>query len=155
MSGRLVREIRQGKPFASLEEEAALNLWRTSAAVEQAWAEALKPHGLSVTQYNALRILRGAGAAGIACQEIAVRMIRRDPDITRLLGRLEARGFILRQRSPEDRRVILTRIRPAGIRLLASLDAVVRRVPKRVLGHLGAKRVRLLTRLLEDARSRN
>src|SRR5262245_60916712 len=99
MSGRLAAEIKQTKPFASLEAEAILNLHRTASILMQVEAEALKPHGLSLTQYNALRILRGAGSAGLACQEIAERMIARDPDITRLLDRLEKRKLIARARS--------------------------------------------------------
>jgi len=153
MSGRLAAEIQQTKPFGSLEEEAILNLHRTASILEQAESEALKPHGLSLTQYNALRILRGAGPKGLACQELAGRMITRDPDVTRLLDRLEARKLIERARSNEDRRVVVTRISGAGLKLLATLDAVMRGLPKKVLGHLGEKRLRSLIDLLEEARS--
>src|SRR5438552_16243281 len=126
MSGKLAREIKQTKPFSSAEEEAILNIQRTASLLAQAFAETLKPHGLSETQYNALRILRGAGAAGLACQEIAERMIARDPDITRLLDRLEARKLIGRARSKADRRVVVTRITPEGLRLLSALDGEAR-----------------------------
>jgi DNA-binding MarR family transcriptional regulator len=149
----LREEIKQGKPFSSLEEEAILGIQRTASVLDQTVAEALKPYGLSSTQYNALRILRGAGAAGLACQEIAERMVTRDPDITRLVDRLEARKLIERTRSPRDRRVVVVRISEAGRRLLASLDASIDGLPKRVLGHLGRRRVRLLIELLERART--
>jgi DNA-binding MarR family transcriptional regulator len=153
MAGRLAGEIRQAKPFGSLEEEAYLNLLRTASVVEQAVAGILKPHGLSSTQYNALRILRGAGPRGLACQEIAGRMIARDPDITRLLDRLEARALVGRARSPVDRRVVVTRISAKGLKLLASMDSAARQLPKRVLGHLGEKKLRTLIDHLEQARS--
>lgn len=155
MSGRLAREIRQSKPFGSLEEEAVLNLQRTASRVEQAVSETLKPFGVSSTQYNALRILRGAGAKGLACREIAGRMIARDPDITRLLDRLESRRLIERARSESDRRVVVTRITDAGLKLLSSMDGAVREFPRRALGHLGEKRLRALIELLEAAREKS
>src|SRR5258706_3777957 len=106
MSGRLEREIRQGKPFGSPEEEAALNVHRTSAVLEEAFAGELRPRGLTGTQYNALRILRGAGPAGLPCGEVGNRMVRSDPDVTRLLDRLAARCLVARARGPVDRRVV-------------------------------------------------
>ena len=129
-----------------------LGLQRTASKLEGAVAEALAPHELSPTQYNALRILRGAGAAGLACQQIAERMVTRDPDVTRLLDRLEARKLIERARSPRDRRVVIVRISETGRRLLASTDAMIEDLPRRILGHLGRRRVRLLIELLERAR---
>lgn len=154
MKGRLRAEIKQSKPFASLEEEAILNLGRTASVVDQAVAKALRPHGLSSTQYNALRILRGAGATGLRCREIAERMIARDPDITRLVDRLEARKLLERARSREDRRVVLVRITAAGTKLLASLDSALDELPVAVLGHLGPRRLKQLVALLELARER-
>jgi DNA-binding MarR family transcriptional regulator len=152
MSGKLAKEIRQTKPFTSTAEEAILNIQRTASVLAQAVAESLKPHGLSETQYNALRILRGAGPKGLACQEIAERMITRDPDITRLLDRLEARTLIERARSVNDRRVVVTRITAEGLRILAAIDSEAKDLPKKVLGHLGEKRLRILIGLLERAR---
>jgi DNA-binding MarR family transcriptional regulator len=149
----LSEEIKQARPFSSLEEEAILGVQRTASVLDQAVSEALKPYGLSSTQYNALRILRGAGAAGLACQEIGERMVTRDPDVTRLVDRLEARKLIERTRSPRDRRVVMVRISDAGKRLLASMDSTIEGLPKRVLGHLGKRRVRLLIELLERART--
>ena len=112
----------------------------------------LKPHGLSETQYNVLWILRGAGTEGLACQEIAARMLTHDPDITRLLDRLERRGLIGRARSAEDRRVVLSRITAEGLKMLSLLDPAVRNVPKKILGHLGDRQLRELISLLEKAR---
>src|SRR5688572_19534039 len=151
MPGKLAAEIKQSRPFGSMAEEAILNVQRTSSLLNQTVSDALKPYGLSETQYNVLRILRGA-PKGLACQEIAERMITRDPDITRLLDRLEGRDLIGRARSEEDRRVVVTRISPEGLKLLGSLDAVMRDLPKKMLGHLGEKRLRILIGLLEEAR---
>jgi DNA-binding MarR family transcriptional regulator len=152
MGGRLAREIRQTRPFGSLAEEAILNVERTASVLAQAVAEALKPHGLSEAQYNVLRILRGAGPRGCSCQEIAERLVARDPDVTRLLDRLEARGLIGRARSPEDRRVVVTRLSASGAGLLAGLDAPLRALPGKLLGHLGDRKLRALIDLLEQAR---
>jgi DNA-binding MarR family transcriptional regulator len=153
MSGKLAKELRQTKPFSSTAEEALLNVQRTASVLAQAFAETLKPHGLSETQYNALRILRGAGPDGLACQEIAERMITRDPDITRLVDRLAARKLVDRSRSESDRRVVVTKISAEGLRILSELDAQAKDLPKKVLGHLGEKRLRVLIGLLERARS--
>jgi DNA-binding MarR family transcriptional regulator len=152
VSGKLAGEIRQAKPFGSVEEEALLNLMRTASVLGGAEADALKPYELSLPQYNILRILRGAGPQGLACQEIAERMIARDPDVTRLLDRLETRALIQRARSSEDRRVVVTKIAEAGLKLLASIDTELRDLPKKLLGRLGEKRLRVLIGLLERAR---
>jgi len=152
MSGKLAKEIRQTKPFSSAAEEAILNIQRTASVLSQAFAETLKPHGLSETQYNALRILRGAGPKGLCCQEIAERMINRDPDITRLVDRLEGRMLVERARSEEDRRVVVTKITGEGLKVLAAIDAEAKDMPKHAIGHLGEKRLRILIGLLERAR---
>jgi MarR family transcriptional regulator, organic hydroperoxide resistance regulator len=154
MAGRLQTEIKQQQPFASLEQEALLNILRTADALMQRIATVLKPFKLSHSQYNVLRILRGAGDAGLACREIAARMITRDPDITRLLDRLEARGLVTRSREAHDRRVIRACISPEGIRLLGELDGPIAELTQRQLKHLGEQRLRLLTQLLETARAR-
>lgn len=125
MTARLQDEIKQTRPFASLEQEAFLSLGRTWAILDHALAEALKPHGITPTQYNVLRILRGAGEAGLCRGEVMERMIARVPDATRLLDRLEAAGLIARVRSAEDRRFVTTHITEAGLRLLTELDDVV------------------------------
>ena len=154
MAGRLGSEIKRKKPFAGAELEAFLNLQRTADALARGLAEALKPAGLSGPQYNILRILRGAGAGGCVCRELGERMVTRDPDITRLLDRLETRDLVARERGREDRRVVKTRVTEKGLRLLESLDAPVADLHRRLLGHLGARRLRALIELLEMARER-
>ena len=116
-------------------------------------AEALlKPFKLSATQYNILRILRGAGPAGLACREIGCRLISRDPDITRLLDRMESRGLIVRAREAQDRRVVKTRIAEEGLRLLAELDQPVREVHRHQFRRVPAKELRALLDLLDRIR---
>jgi DNA-binding MarR family transcriptional regulator len=125
MSTRLQIEIKQTRPFASREQEAFLSLGRTWAVLDHALAEALKPHGITPTQFNVLRILRGAGEEGLCRSEVMERMIARVPDATRLLDRLAAAGLIARVRNPEDRRFVTTHITQEGLELLAELDDVV------------------------------
>ena len=114
-------------------------------------AQVLKSEDLSSTQYNVLRILRGAGE-GLICGEIAERMITRDPDITRLLDRLEKRGLISRCRETRDRRMVLARISPLGLEVLSRLDGPIEEAHRRQLGHLGCERLRELGDLLEVCR---
>src|SRR5262249_1134237 len=145
-------EIKQTKPFSSVEEEALLALMRTADQVGQRNAEILKPFGLSPTQYNALRILRGGGEKGLPCSEIAVRMINHDPDISRLLDRLAKRGLVERSREEKDRRVVTARITKDGLELLSSMDRTVRDAPKQLLTGIGEKRLQTLLRLLRTVR---
>jgi DNA-binding MarR family transcriptional regulator len=152
--GKLQKEIRQSKAFSSLEEESFLSLLRTADALERHEADWLKAWRLTPTQYNALRILRGAGEGGATCGEIGQRMLTKDPDVTRLIDRLETRGLISRVRSEADRRVVLTRITPAGLDLLAEIDAPARSWSKELLGHLTSAELRELIRLLDLARER-
>jgi DNA-binding MarR family transcriptional regulator len=154
MARPLQEEIRQQKPFVSLEQEAVLNVLRTADVLQQRLAAALKPFKLSHSQYNVLRILRGAGPKGLACREISERMITRDPDITRLLDRLEARGLLTRARDQKDRRVVMARITSEGQRLLEVLDRPIVEVDRQLLQHLGEQRLRALIELLELARDR-
>ena len=149
----LKQEIVQQLPFSSLEEEALLNLLRTADCLQRHFQRSTKEWGITGTQYNVLRILRGAGGP-LPCGEIANRMITRDPDVTRLLDRLEKRGLISRCRETKDRRTVMTRITPAGLKLLANLDEPVQSAHRRQLGHLGPKRLRALAELLHIARSR-
>jgi DNA-binding MarR family transcriptional regulator len=141
---------RPGMP--SSEEAAFLDLLRTTDMLSRGLVTILKPDDLSSTQYNVLRILRGA-PEGLPCGEIAKRMITRDPDITRLLDRLEKRGLISRSREARDRRTVMARITGAGQKLLARLDEPVQNAHRKQLGHLGRQRLRLLTGLLREARS--
>jgi DNA-binding MarR family transcriptional regulator len=152
MAGRLRDEIQQQRPFQSLEQEALLNVLRTADVLTQRIAAVLKPFKLSLSQYNVLRILRGAGPDGLACQEVAERMISRDPDITRLLDRLEARGLVTRTRDQKDRRIVTVRLAPEGQRLLEALDTPITEVDRQPLQHLGEQRLRMLIQLLEAAR---
>ena len=149
--GKLAQEIKKQRPFDSLEQEAFLNVQRTADALWATTIEALRPAELSPTQYNVLRILRGAGEP-LACGEIAQRMIARDPDMTRLLDRLEKRGLISRCREQEDRRVVRTRITPRGAELIGGLDQSMIDLHKCQLGHLGRARLKQLIELLEQAR---
>ena len=141
-----------GQRLASPEETAFLDLFRTCDLLSRGPAEVLKTEDLSPTQYNVLRILRGA-PKGLPCGEIAGRMITRDPDITRLLDRLAKRGLIARRRETRDRRVVLTKIAPEGLEVLARLDGPIQQAHRQQLGHLGRERLKKLADLLEAARS--
>src|SRR5438874_1308952 len=130
---------RAGRP----EEAVFLDLLRTTDLLSRRLAVVLKKEDLSSTQYNVLRILRGA-PDGLPCGEIANRMITRDPDVTRLLDRLEKRGLISRCRESKDRRMVTARITTEGSKLLTRLDEPVREAHRKQLGHLGRERLRAL-----------
>jgi DNA-binding MarR family transcriptional regulator len=134
------------------EEALFLELMRTTDMLSRGLVGVLKAEDLSANQYNVLRILRGS-PEGLACGEIASRMITRDPDITRLLDRLEKRKLISRCRETKDRRMVMARITPHGLALLARLDEPVTSAHRKQLGHLGRERLRTLTELLQAARS--
>ena len=136
-----------------LEAQVFVSVLRTADLLARGAEALLKPAGLSAAQYNILRILRGAGEHGLACSEIGERLISRDPDMTRLLDRMESRGLIARAREEKDRRVVKTRITPEGLRILAGLDAPVRELHRQQLRHLPAKQLRQLSLLLERARA--
>ena len=152
MPGRLQAEIRQTRPFALVEEEAMLNVVRTAEVLQQATADFLKQFELSPVQYNVLRILRGAGDAGATCSQIGERLVTRDPDITRLLDRMEARGLIARERSRTDRRVVITRISEAGLTLVGGIDEPLRVLIKSKLGKFGRDELAGLIAGLERVR---
>ncbi len=133
------------------EEATFLELCRTTDILSRRLSVVLKTEDLSANQYNVLRILRGA-PDGLPCGEIGNRMITRDPDITRLLDRLEKRGLIARSRETKDRRMVMGRITPDGIKLLSRMDGPVREAHRAQLGHLGRERLRALTELLHAAR---
>ena len=136
MPGKLQKEIGKSGPFASLEEEATLNLLRTADRVMGFCETALKSAGLTPTQYNVLRILRGDWPQGVACQEIARRMVTRDADLTRLLDRLESRGFVRRERQTDDRRVVHIFVTEPGLELLGNLDSSTAEMNRAVYGDL-------------------
>lgn len=127
MPSQLRAELKQRRPF-ELHEEALLSVMRTADVLARRIADALKPFGLTGPQYNVLRILRGAGSEGRTCSEVGERMVTVDPDVTRMLDRLEKRGLIRRARDPEDRRVVRSWITEDGLDLLEqavpAVDAV-------------------------------
>ncbi len=139
-------------PQDDLEARVFVTLMRTADALARGAEALLKPFSLSGTQYNILRILRGAGEKGLACREVGGRLISRDPDITRLLDRMESRGLIARAREAQDRRVVKTRITAEGLRLLDELDKPVRELHRRQMRHLPARQLRQLSNLLDRAR---
>ena len=145
---RSIKARREGSP----EEAAYLDLLRTADVLTRGAIGVLKAEELSTTQYNVLRILRGS-PEGLTCGEIASRMITRDPDVTRLLDRMEKRGLISRSRESRDRRVVLARISPEGLRLVNRLDEPVQKIHRKQLGHMGKDRLRALAELLAAARS--
>lgn len=153
MSPTLREELKQRRPWASLEEEAALNILRTAAVFEHLFSQTLRPHGITMTQYNVLRILRGAGERGLCRQEIGERLIRSMPDVTRLLDRLEEMGLLARCRDEKDRRFVTTVITPAGLTLLGELDRPTTAFHRQWLGHLTVAEQRGLIASLEHVRA--
>ena len=149
----LQAELKQKIPFTSREQEAYLSLLRTADALQTQVEARLKDFGLTGTQYNALRILRGAGPDGLPCRDIGERMIAHDPDITRLLNRLEDRGLVERMRDRNDRRVIHGKITSAGIKLLREMDDPIDEHGRKMLRHVGQGKLNQLIRLLELVRS--
>jgi DNA-binding MarR family transcriptional regulator len=145
-------EIKQTRPFATLEQEAHLSVERTAAVLGHAVAEVLKPYGITRTQYNALRILRGAGEAGLCRNEVRERLVAQVPDASRLLDRMETAGLIRRQRDAADRRFVTTRITEAGLRLVAELDGPIDELHRRRLGVLDQEELRTLIDLLARLR---
>ena len=138
----------------SLEAEAFISLLKTTDALVRGHTELLKAAGLSVAQYNVLRILRGAGPEGATCSSVSGSLIRHDPDVTRLMDRLDKRGLIERARDTKDRRVVRTRLTKTGTALLAELDDPVDDLHARQLGHVGSKRLADLVAVLDEARSK-
>lgn len=153
MPSTLRNEIKQNKPFTSLEELVFLDALRTVGKLLDPEAALLRTHDLSFAQYNVLRILRGAREAGLSCGEISERMVHRDPDVTRLLDRLAGRGLVRRERAESDRRVVLSWITDEGLTLLQSLDEPINRLHKAQLGHMTQSQLETLAELLELART--
>lgn len=153
MPGKLQAEIRQSRLFER-PEEALLNVVRTADALARNAAAALKPFAVTPTQYNVLRILRGAGEDGRTCREISERMLTRDPDVTRMLDRLESRRLVRRHRDAEDRRVVRTQITVEGLDLLRRADPIIAALNQRLAGHLDQVTLRTLIEALEEIRER-
>ncbi|MGA7305418.1 MAG: MarR family transcriptional regulator [Rhodothermales bacterium] len=149
----VVEEIKQTRPFPTLEEEAMVSLARTAGKMDHAFAELIKPYGLTPILYNILRILRGAGQTGLCRYEVGDRMITPAPDVTRLLDRLERKGYVTRERDNENRRLVKSMITKSGLDVLDKLNNPVSEFHKRHLGHLGDERLRSLVESLAMARS--
>jgi DNA-binding MarR family transcriptional regulator len=149
---KLQKELKQTRPFTSFEEEVILNLARTAEHVSAQLAEVLKGADLTLTQYNVLRILRGAGEEGLPCGEISERMVTKDSDVTRLLDRLGKRELITRERPETNRRLVVTRITDQGLGLLAQLDGPVQQANRAAAGQLGTERLQALNEMLEELR---
>ena len=142
------------KTFASTEDEVYVSIVRTAASLMRRETELLKAYDLTPPQYNVLRILRGAGRSGLICREIGERMVTYDPDVTKLLDRLETRSLVTRERQQQDRRVIVVRISKEGLKLLKEIDRPILALTGKLLGHLGSRRLAALNELLEAARER-
>ena len=152
MTDVVARQLKQTAPFASLEQEVLLGLRMAAGRALDPWARFLKASAdLTVPQYNALRILRGSHPTRLTSSDVGERMIARDPDVTRLVDRLVTRGLVARVRSRQDRRVVEVGATERGLALLRELDAHVAKMPKALLGHLGARRLRQLADLLDAA----
>jgi DNA-binding MarR family transcriptional regulator len=147
-------EIKQNKPFTSLEQEAQLNIVRTGAVLMDDVEQLLRPHGITATQYNVLRILRGSEPGGLCRNELRDRMITRMPDMTRLLDRMEDAGLVARTREDEDRRMVRSRITAAGLTLLDDLEDVVMSGHKRRFENMDAEQIRTLIDLLTMIRQK-
>jgi DNA-binding MarR family transcriptional regulator len=155
MSPSLLQDLRQSKPFSSLQQEAHLSVVRTASALTDKVEDLLKPYGISSTQYNVLRILRGAGDEGLCRNELRDRMLTRMPDMTRLLDRMEEAGLVTRARERDDRRMVLTRITARGLELLGELDRPMTELHSGQLARLTDEELRSLIDLLRVVREGN
>jgi DNA-binding MarR family transcriptional regulator len=154
MSTTLREEIQQARPFQSLEEEANLNLFRTVQLIAETSTQLFRQHGLTPTQYNVLRILRGAGESGLGRNDIRDRLIDRMPDVTRLLDKMEEAGLVCRQRSTTDRRCVPTLLTEKGKALVDKLDEPVAAMQHEQFGHLTPGQLHTLIETLTQIRSR-
>jgi len=137
-------------PPPPLEDSLFVTILRAADRLAQQAEQIIKASGLTATQYNVLRILRGAEPQGLPCRVIADRMISRDPDMTRLLDRLEKQGYITRERQTDDRRVIKTRITPEGLKQLKKLDQPVHELHQNQFRHMSVSRLKQLGELLRE-----
>lgn len=154
MTPDLREDLRQRKPFLSLEQEAQLSVVRTASLLVDAFEQMLKPYGITATQYNVLRILRGAEPEGLCRNELRDRMLTRMPDVTRLLDRMEDAKLVARARDSEDRRLVSTRITPKGLRLLDELQDAVTGEHMRRFHHLSKAQLKTLIELLGAVRDK-
>jgi DNA-binding MarR family transcriptional regulator len=144
-------EIHQTKAFATIEEELLVSLLRTTDVLHERFEQIIRPFNISMTQYNVLRILRGAEPDGRTCGEIGERMIAREPDVTRLLERMDKAGLIKRTRDSSDRRVVVTRITSAGLKLLDEMDPKLREIDG-LLQPMGERKIETMLKLLDEVR---
>ena len=150
---KLHEELKQSKPFSRVEEEALVSISRTAAVLERTFARMLKPHGLTPTQYNVLRILRGAGPAGLCRNEVGARLVTPVPDVTRLLDRMAAMKLIARQRADTDRRLVRTHLTPKGLALVDRLDGTIAALLEERVAPLGRQTLTVLVDALARLRS--
>jgi MarR family transcriptional regulator, organic hydroperoxide resistance regulator len=144
-------EIHQTKPFATVEEELLVSLLRTTDVLHERFEQIIRPFNISMTQYNVLRILRGAEPSGRTCGEIGERMIAREPDVTRLLERMEKADLIKRTRDSADRRVVVTRITSCGLKLLDEMEPKLREIDG-LLKPMGERKIETTLKLLDEVR---
>ena len=149
---QLQRELKQNKPFRSASQEAAVGLMRTADVIRRFFGGVLEPFGVTLPQYNVLRIVRGAGNEGIPTLAIADRMIEMMPGITRLLDRLEVKGLVSRERCPEDRRRVTCRLTDAGGNLMGDIDSTIDAADDQSMPALSEKQQRTLIRLMDTIR---
>lgn len=152
MPSTLREELKQTKPFHSIEQEALLSVVRTSAELMDRFEVFLRPYNITATQYNVLRILRGAEPEGLCRNELRDRMLTRMPDVTRLLDRMEEAGLVERTRDHEDRRMVTSRITKKAIQLLATLDPVVADNEKTFFSGISPEQIQTLIDVLEAIR---
>jgi DNA-binding MarR family transcriptional regulator len=152
VANELLAELKQTRPYKSMAQEAHISIALTAARLGHAFEEALKPFGITATQYNVLRILRGSGPDGLCRNEIRSRMVTSVPDVTRLLDRLEDLGLVTRERGVSDRRHMTTRITKDGLRLLDRVDQPVIDSHERLIGHLDSRELKALLGLLAKVR---
>ena len=154
MTSTLRDEIKQNKPFRTLRQEAQLNILRTANVLNDSFEQMLKPHGITGTQYNVLRILRGAEPDGLCRNDVAQRLLNRMPDATRLLDRMEESGLVTRERSTVDRRLVTTKITKKGRQIVDNLDDAADAEHEKLLGHMSEQQLKTLIDLLEAAREK-
>jgi len=152
MTTTLQQELQQTRPFVRLSGEAMVSVLRTAAVLDHALAEALKPHGITPTQYNVLRILRGAGERGLCGRDVGSRLVSRVPDVPRLLDRMTEMGLVSRERDPDDRRHVTARITPAALRLMEDVEPVLESVETSRFGALDEDTLRVLIDALAAVR---
>lgn len=153
MPSRLQSEIKQSRPFTRPGQEALLSIMRTAAILDHVIQDALKEFGITGTQYNVLRILRGAGKEGLCGREIGERMVSRVPDVSRLLDRMEEQGLMTRERDPDDRRHVTARATPKGLKLLVQVEPVLAAVELRFVGELDDGALKRLIETLDVVRN--